>query len=50
MNLADWGIPNASTGVAKSEVANKWAEWLHNPCRLRGPQRFIARDKMSNGS
>ena len=23
----------------------KWADWLHHPCRLGGPQCFIARDK-----
>ena len=30
-----------------SEVANKWARWLHNPCRLRGPHCFKARGKIS---
>ena len=28
------GIPIASERGAKSEVAHKWARWLHNPCRL----------------
>ena len=28
------GIPTASERGAKSEVAHKWASWLHNPCRL----------------
>ena len=23
-------------------MAHKWADWLHNPCRLEGPQRFRA--------
>ena len=23
-------------------MAHKWARWLHNPCRLGGPQRFRA--------
>ena len=27
---------------AQSEVAHKWARWLHNPCRLGGPHRFRA--------
>ena len=44
---ADWhitpavsGVPNASRTRTKSEVAHKWAHWLHDPCRLGGPQRF----------
>ena len=24
-------------------MADKWASWLHNPCRLGGPDRFRAR-------
>ena len=27
----------------------KWADWLHNPYRLGGPQRFRAGDKISSG-
>ena len=34
------GIPTASKGGAKSEVAHKWARWLHHPCRLGDPKRF----------
>ena len=30
------GIPTASERGAKSEVAHKWARWLHHPCRLGG--------------
>ena len=30
------GIPAASERGAKSEVAHKWARWLHHPCRLGG--------------
>ena len=35
-------------------MSHKWADWLHNPCRLGGPQRLIARgqnqgDEISNG-
>ena len=38
------GIPTASKrGGAKSEVAHKWARWLHQPCRLGDPHRFRAR-------
>ena len=31
---AAWGVPTASQRGAESEVAHKWAGWLHNPCRL----------------
>ena len=34
---AAWGVPTASEGGAESEVAHKWARWLHNPCRLGVP-------------
>ena len=33
---ASW-IPTASKQGAKSEVAHKWARWLHHPCRLGDP-------------
>ena len=46
---AAWGIPTASKRGAESEVANKWARWLHNPCRLRGPHRFKAGGTISDG-
>ena len=36
------GIPTASKRGAKSEVAHKWASWLHHPCRLGDPHRFKA--------
>ena len=36
------GIPSASERGAKSEVAHKWARWLHHPCRLGDPHRFRA--------
>ena len=29
-----WGVPTASQRGAESEVAHKWATWLHNPCRF----------------
>ena len=35
-----WGVPTASKRGAKSEVAHKWARWLHNPCRLGDAHRF----------
>ena len=40
---------SASERGTKSEVAPKWAWWLHHPCRLGGPQRLIAGDKIRSG-
>ena len=40
------GIPTASERGAKSEVADKWARWLHHPCRLGDPLRFRAEGKI----
>ena len=34
---AAWGVPTALEPGAESEVADKWARWLHNPCRLGVP-------------
>ena len=42
MTPATWGVPTASDRGAESEVAHKWARWLHNPCHLGGPHRFRA--------
>ena len=39
---AAWGVPTASQRGAESEMAHKWARWLHNLCRLGGPHRFRA--------
>ena len=33
---AVWGVPNASEQGIKSEVAHKWAWWLHHPLPSRG--------------
>ena len=30
-------------------VAHRWADWLNNLCRLGGPQRFEARNKIRSG-
>ena len=49
ITLADWGIPSASERGTKSEVAQLWARWLHNPCRLGDPLRFKAGDKIRSG-
>ena len=49
MTPAAWGIPTASKREAESEVAHKWARWLHNPCRLGGPHRFRAGGRIRSG-
>ena len=46
---AAWGVPTASERGAESEVAHKWARWLHNPCRLGGPHRFKAGGRIRCG-
>ena len=46
---AAFGVPSASDRGTKSEVAHKWARWLHNLCRLWGPLRFKAGDKVRSG-
>ena len=43
------GIPTAAERGAKSEVAHKWAKWLHHPCRLGDPHRFRAGRKIRSG-
>ena len=43
------GIPTASERSANSEVAYKWARWLHHPCRLGDPHRFTAGGKIRSG-
>ena len=43
------GIPTALERGAKSEVAHKWARWLHHPCRLGDPHRFKAGGKIRSG-
>ena len=35
-------VPNACGRGAKPEVPHKWADWLHHPCGLGGPQCFRA--------
>ena len=49
ITLAAEGIPRASERRTKSELAQKWAGWLHNPYRLEGPRRFKAGDKIRGG-
>ena len=43
------GVPTASKPGAESEVAHKWARWLHNPCRLGGPHRLRAGGRIRSG-
>ena len=43
------GIPTASKGGAKSEVAHKWARWLRHRSRLGHPHRFKAGGKIRSG-
>ena len=45
-NASAWRIPNASERGTKSQVGHNSAWWLHNPCRLAGPQRFSAEEKI----
>ena len=46
---AVWGVPNALERGTKPEVAHKWTDWLHHPCRMGGHQRFRAGDKIRSG-
>ena len=43
------GSPTASEPGAKSEVANKWANWLPHPCRIGEPHRCRAGGKIRSG-
>ena len=43
------GVPTASMRGVESEVAHKWARWLHIPSRLGGPNRFRAGGKIKGG-
>ena len=45
----EWG-PKASARVTKSQRAHKRAAWLHNRCRLGGPQCLGAADKIKSGT
>ena len=44
MTPAVSGSPSASERGTKSQVAHKWARWLHNPRRLGESLRFGAGD------
>ena len=49
ITLAAWRVPTASQREAVLEMAQKWAGWLHNPCRLGGPHRFKAGGRIRSG-
>ena len=49
ITTAAWAVPTASEPGAESEVAHKWARWLHNPCPLGGPHRFRAGGRIRSG-
>ena len=46
--LPPGGSPPLHSGGTKSELAHKWARWLHHPCRLGGPQRVTAGGQNQN--
>ena len=46
ITIPAWGGANTAKRGKESEAAHKWAGWLHNPCRLGGPQRFRAGAKI----
>ena len=50
MTLAISGSPSASERRTTSEVAHKWARWLHDPCRLGVPFRFRPGEKITSRS
>ena len=37
---AAWGGPTSSKRGAESEVAHKWARWLHNVCHMGSRHHF----------
>ena len=44
------GVAVEKARASQSAVAHNWADWLRHPCRMGGPQRFRAGDKISKGS
>ena len=43
------GLRSGSQRATKMELTHKWANWLHNPYRLGGPQRSRGGDKIRSG-
>ena len=46
---AAWGVTNAAERGTESEVAHKWARWLHDPCRPGVLKCFRAEDRTRSG-
>ena len=49
MTPAAWGVPTTSERGAESEVAHKWAKWLHDPCRPGGSHPFRVGGRIRGG-
>ena len=45
----EWRLRTASEQGAESEVAHKWAGWLHITCFVGGPQGFRGVDRIKSG-
>ena len=43
------GVPTPSQRGAQSQVAHKWARWLHNPCRVGVAHRLTAGGTIRGG-
>ena len=46
ITLAVWGVPNTLERGTRSQVLHMWADWLHHPCLMGGPQRFGTGNKI----
>ena len=49
INPAAWGVTTASERRTESDVVNKWARRLHDPCSLGGHHRVRAADRIRGG-
>ena len=49
ITLTFGGVPTALERRTESKVAHNQARWLHNPCRLGGPHRFKAAERIKGG-
>ena len=47
--LPSRGSPMLHSRGLNQKWPTKWADWLHHPCRLGGPQCFTAGDKIKSG-
>ena len=48
-SLLSGASPTLHNGGQNQNWAHMWADWLHHPCRLGGPQLFRAGDKIRIG-